>query len=78
MAGLKKFQVIQTQRNEILMKVIINGDQETVLAAIRQRINEILRGKKIDKTVKLNLEVVEYIPNDPKTGKYKLIIPLKN
>jgi phenylacetate-CoA ligase len=77
-AGLKKFQVIQTQRNEILMKVIINGDQETVLAAIRQRINEILRGKKIDKTVKLNLEVVEYIPNDPKTGKYKLIIPLKN
>ena len=34
-------------------------------------------GKKLDKTVKLNLEVVEDIPNDPKTGKYKLIIPSK-
>ena len=77
-AGLKKFQVIQTQRNEMLMKVIIDGNKEAVLAAIRQRMNEIFLGKKLDKTVKLNLEVVEYIPNDPKTGKYKLIIPLKN
>ncbi len=77
-AGLKKFQVIQTQRNEMLMKVIINGDKETVLAAIRQRMHEIFCGKKLDTTVKLNLEVVRDIPNDPKTGKYKLIIPLKN
>jgi phenylacetate-CoA ligase len=77
-AGLKQFQVIQTQRNEMLMKVIIDGNKESVLAAIRQRMNEIFLGKKLDKTVKLKLEVVEYIPNDPNTGKYKLIIPLKN
>jgi phenylacetate-CoA ligase len=77
-AGLKKFQVIQTQRNEMLMKVIVDGDHDAVLAAIRQRMHEIFCGKKLDKTVKLNLEVVEHIPNDPKTGKYKLIIPLKN
>jgi putative adenylate-forming enzyme len=77
-AGLKQFQVIQTQRNEMLMKVIIDGNKEAVLAAIRQRMNEIFLGKKLDKTVKLNLEVVEHIPNDPKTNKYKLIIPLKN
>ena len=49
-----------------------------VLAAIRQRMHEIFCGKKLDQTVKLNLEVVEHLPNDPKTGKYKLIIPLKN
>jgi phenylacetate-CoA ligase len=77
-AGLKKFQVIQTQRNEMLMKVIIEGDKDTVLGAIRRRMNEIFLGKKIDTTVKLNLEVVEDIPNDPKTGKYKLIIPFKH
>jgi phenylacetate-CoA ligase len=77
-AGLKKFQFIQTQKNELLMKVIIDGNQEIVLAAIRQRMHEIFLGKRLDKTVKLNLEVVEDIPNDPKTGKYKLIIPLKN
>jgi putative adenylate-forming enzyme len=77
-AGLKKFQVIQTQRNEMLMKVMVDGNQAAVLAAIRQRMQEIFSGKKLDTTVKLNLEVVQDIPNDPKTGKYKLIIPLKN
>jgi putative adenylate-forming enzyme len=77
-AGLKKFQVIQTQRNEMLMKVMVDGNQAAVLAAIRQRMQEIFSGKKLDTTVELNLEVVQDIPNDPKTGKYKLIIPLKN
>lgn len=77
-AGLKKFQVIQTQRNAMLMKVVVDGNQAEVLAAIRRRMHEIFCGKKLDTTVKLNLEVVEDIPNDPKTGKYKLIIPLKD
>ena len=78
MAGLIKFQVIQTRRDEMLMKVVVDGNQEAVLTAIRQRMQEILRGKKLEKTVKLNLEVVQDIPNDPVTGKFKLIIPLKN
>jgi phenylacetate-CoA ligase len=77
-AGLIKFQVIQTRSDEMLMKVVVHGDQEAVLAAIRQRMNEIFRGKKLEKTVKLNLEVVQDIPNDPVTGKFKLIIPLNN
>ena len=77
-AGLKKFQVIQTQRNEMLMKVIIDGNKEAVLAAIRQRMGEIYREKKLDTTVKLDFEIVQDIPNDPKAGKYKLIIPLEN
>lgn len=77
-AGLKKFQVIQTQKNEMLMKVIVDGNKEAVLAAIRQRMKEIFSGKKLDKTVKLNLEIVEDIPNDPITGKFKLIIPLNH
>ena len=42
------------------------------------RMYEIFRGKKLEKTVKLKLEVVQDIPNDPVTGKFKLIIPLKN
>ncbi len=62
MAGLKKFQVIQTRRDEMLMKVMVEGNQEAVLAAIRQRMQEIFRGKKLEKTVKLNLEVVQEIP----------------
>lgn len=77
-SGLRKFQFIQMQRNELLMKVVINGHKEAVIAAITKRMNEILSGKELDKTVKLNIEVVEKIPNDPKTGKYKLIMPLNN
>ncbi len=77
-AGLKKFQFIQTQRNEMVMKVIIDGNKEAVLAEIRQRMGEICREKKLDTTVKLDFEIVRDIPNDPKSGKYKLIIPLKN
>jgi phenylacetate-CoA ligase len=77
-AGLKKFQVIQTQRNEMLMKVMVDGNQAAVLAALRQRMHEIFCGKKLDTTVKLNLEVVQDIPNDSKTGKFKLITPLQN
>ncbi len=77
-AGLKKFQVIQTRRDEMLMKVMIEGNEAAVLAAIRRRMQEIFRGKKLEKTVKLTLEVVQEIPHDPVTGKFKLIIPLKN
>jgi hypothetical protein len=40
--------------------------------------HEIFCGKKLDTTVKLDFEVVQDIPNDPITGKFKLIIPLKN
>ena len=76
--GLKRFQYIQLPGNELLMKVIIDGNKETVLAAIRQRMTEILRGKELDKTVKLHIEVVRDIPNDPVTGKYKTVIPLKD
>ncbi len=77
-SGLRKFQFIQIQRNALLMKVIIAGNKEAVLTAISNRMNEILAGKELDKTVKLNVEVVEDIPNDPKTGKYRLIIPLNS
>jgi hypothetical protein len=40
--------------------------------------DEIFCGKKLDTTVKLNFEVVQASPNDPVTGKFKLIMPLKN
>jgi phenylacetate-coenzyme A ligase PaaK-like adenylate-forming protein len=76
--GLKRFQYIQLPKNELLMKIIIDGNKETIIAAIRQRMTEILRGKKLDKTVKFRVEVVRNIPNDPLTGKYKLVIPLKD
>ncbi len=75
--GLKRLQCIQLPQNELLMKVIIEGKKETVLSAIRQKMTDILRSKGLDKSVKLQVEVVSNLPNDPVTGKYRLVIPLK-
>jgi len=40
-----------------------------------RRITEILEGKGLEDVVSFEVEVVEEIENDPKTGKFKLIIP---
>ena len=75
--GLEKLQVIQTQKNKLLMKVIIHGDRGEVLPAIRKRMNEILKGKGLEEVVSFEIEVVNEIENDPRTGKFKLVIPFK-
>lgn len=74
--GLEKLQVIQTAKNKMLMKVVVNQEADKVTPAIRTRMNEILRGKKLDGSVSFNIELVDEIKVDPKTGKFKLIIPL--
>jgi phenylacetate-CoA ligase len=76
--GLEKLQVIQTGENQLSMKVIIHGSGKEVLSAIDGRMKEILKGKKLEEVVSFDVEVVKKIENDPKTGKFKLIIPFKN
>lgn len=73
--GLEKSQVVQTQRNKLLMKVIIHGNKEDVLSAIRRRMTEILEGKGLENVVNFEVEVADEIPIDSRTGKFKLIIP---
>lgn len=75
--GLEKLQIIQTQKNKFLMKVIVHGNKEDVLSAIRKRMNEILKGKGLEEVVSFEVEVVKEIEIDPKTGKFKLILPFK-
>jgi phenylacetate-CoA ligase len=73
--GLEKLQVVQTQRNRLLMKVIIHGNKEDALSAIRRRMTEILEGKELENVVNFEVEVQGEIPIDSRTGKFKLIIP---
>jgi phenylacetate-CoA ligase len=75
--GLEKLQIIQSQKNRFLMKVVIHGNKEAVLPAIRHRMAEILAGKRLEDVVSFEVEVVNEIAHDPKTGKYKLIIPFE-
>jgi phenylacetate-CoA ligase len=75
--GLDKLQVIQTKKNRFTMKVVIHGNKEEVLLTIRKRMNEILKGKRLEDVVSFEIEVVGDIGIDPKTGKFKLIIPFE-
>ncbi len=75
--GLKKWQVIQTEGNALLMKAVIDGSRDEIVPAIERRMTEILEGKGLERTVSFEVEVVNEIANDPRTGKFKLIVPLK-
>ena len=72
--GLEKLQIIQTNMNSFSMKVTIQGRKEDIILAIQKRMREILRGKGLEGVVSFDVEVVQEIENDPKTGKFKLII----
>ncbi|ABA88946.1 adenylyltransferase, putative [Syntrophotalea carbinolica DSM 2380] len=76
--GLVGMQVVQTDRNRLLIKAIISGDEKDTITLIRNRMDAILRRKQLDNMVVFDVELVSEIGNDPKTGKYKLIIPLKD
>jgi len=74
--GLEKFQFIQTEKNTIKINAVIFGKKDSVIKAMRSRMNEILRAKKLQNTVKIDIAIVKDIKNDEKTGKFKLIVPL--
>lgn len=76
--GLGKMQFIQTDKTSILMKAVINNDKDDITAKIRKKMSEILKINKLDDIVKFKVEVVDHIPNDPGTGKYRLVIPFTN
>lgn len=75
--GLEKLQVVQTQKNGFTMKVKIHGNKKKILPIIHRKMKEVLQQKRIDDIVNFNVVEVEEINNDPLSGKYKLVIPLK-
>ncbi len=75
--GLEKWQVIQAEKNVLLMKAVIRGDEDAIVHAIRRRMDEILKGKGLRDTVSFEVQIVDELANDPRTGKFKLIIPFK-
>jgi putative adenylate-forming enzyme len=75
--GLRKIQVVQPERNRLTLRSVLRGDRDEVCERIRLRMHEVLESKNLQDVVEFDLEVVDKIENDPKTGKYKLIIPFK-
>jgi phenylacetate-coenzyme A ligase PaaK-like adenylate-forming protein len=75
--GLRKLQVLQPERNRLILRSVISGDPERASAAVHARMSEILRHKSLEDVVDFSIEMVERIENDPKTGKYRMIVPFK-
>ncbi|MCK8059168.1 MULTISPECIES: phenylacetate--CoA ligase family protein [unclassified Fusibacter] len=75
--GLEKLQVVQVEQNTLQLNVVITGDSEIVISKIIKRMDDILDKKGFGSYVKFSINIVDSIPNDEKTGKYRLIIPLK-
>lgn len=75
--GLEKLQVIQVEQNKLRLNVIIRGESDTIISKIKNRMDVILTTKKLIGFVGYEIAVVDNIPNDPKTGKFRLIVPLK-
>lgn len=76
--GLEKFQIEQTNKNHIHMRILAKNDVEFIRQKASERMHEILSQKNLHNTVTFSSEIVEHIPLDVKTGKYKLILPYKD
>lgn len=76
-AGLKKIQFVQVEKNKLRLNAVIQGDRDATISGIRNRMDEILKKKNLINFVDYEINIVGDIPNDHKTGKYKLIIPFR-
>lgn len=73
--GLEKFQFTQTSPNTLVLKAIVRDERSNIVVAIRKKMHEILLEKSLVEHVRFDIELVDEIRSNPKTGKFKLIIP---
>jgi len=58
----------------MLSGIVADGDKEAILTAVTRRMDEILSGKNLLGQVTYDLEPVNLIAPDRKTGKTKMVI----
>ncbi|MFA5139911.1 MAG: hypothetical protein WC728_11825 [Elusimicrobiota bacterium] len=75
--GLERFQVERTGPSSLLLRAVVaeGAVPESVLSALRGRMAAILEAKRLSGPVRIEARAVASIPNDPKTGKFRLILP---
>lgn len=73
--GLRQFQFEQTSPNSLLLRIALNDGYKESKKFAEKKLKEILLNAKIDKFVTGKVELVHYIGLNPRTGKFKTIIP---
>jgi len=75
--NLKRIQFIQTGKSELLIKAVIPNNKDLTKKMIKEKMDIILKGKKLLTDVSYTIEEVDHIEIDKRLGKFKLIIPFK-
>lgn len=73
--GLRQFQFEQITPSEILLRISVYDGYSDSLKLAQEKLNEILVNEALDKFVSSKVELVETIAVNPKTGKFKVIVP---
>jgi phenylacetate-coenzyme A ligase PaaK-like adenylate-forming protein len=73
--GLEKYQFVQSSPNRLLMKAVIKGEKDSIIPKIHKIMSEIFSQKSLEDNVQFDIELIDEIKNDPKTGKFRFIIP---
>ena len=73
--GLRQFQFEQTSPNTLLLRIAVNDGYSDTKKLAEKKLQEILAKANIEKFVSEKVELVDSIGLNPKTGKFKLIIP---
>jgi putative adenylate-forming enzyme len=73
--GLKKLQVKQTSSQTFTLICVVDGDVATTASAIHTRMDKILQGKGFGDEIKYDVNFVDKITNDPRSGKFKIVVP---
>ncbi len=72
--GLRRLQVHQRERNRLKLHVVAEGDIESILTSVEERMNRILAAKKLQEMVSFEVEFVDSILPDPRTGKTRTVV----
>lgn len=72
--GLRRLQVHYEKLNKIRLLVTGEGNRDQIRKAVEDRMNSILSGKNLQDVVEVNVEMVDFIVPDKKTGKTKTVI----
>lgn len=72
--GLRRLQVHQLERNRLLLKMVAEGSRDDIAAEVKRRMAEILSGKGLQDIVQFEVEQVDAIAPDSRTGKTRTVV----
>jgi phenylacetate-CoA ligase len=72
--GLRQIQVIKKREDYFIARVSLIQNNAEIIGTVRDRLQEILNNQHAAGKVSFDIEVTDDIHNDPKTGKYKLVV----